>query len=470
MSEDITNYEQVSASANALNAAAELYSDVAELKSPELIQATENLVSEFGIRQEYFEGEKGTAHTLLLASVASNLVQLEHDGKNPSANFQEFAAIADAAAFVALDYLTGYDDLVAESKKEAEGALSETGSEAVLLKYKSEELTAAIKEKIDDGLLDGVKEKLGITEDNEDPYEVLVLSISEDEMYTNHGIDLKVEFPSAEEWDSDPEAAKAKADIAMELSETKTQWRNDLIDRRKQFTEEYGSAVGTAFVTSPNGKTYLCISADVAELLAYDQSPELRSESYDEQEHARTLALLEHEYTHTQGITVLENHVGISLEELRAELFSGNRHGYQDVKAFFQDIRLITGFSAHDALEARVKGGSAAELYGDIAENVGLDMLYKIITVFPRNYVRDQSSTLLRNLQQATGGYDGITQELYERAVANGEKGRVEADIDKLLSVVRKNNPDFLETYLGMRSRHSGYGTNLIQKRKETTT
>ncbi|MFZ1852108.1 MAG: hypothetical protein WAU15_07765, partial [Nitrosomonas sp.] len=152
------------------------------------------------------------------------------------------------------------------------------------------------------------------------------------------------------------------------------------------------------------------------------------------------------------------------IEERRAELFSGDKHGYHDIKTFFQDIRLITGFDITDTLKSRVKGGETHEIYGDIATRVGLDMLVKIVTAFPRNYVQEQSSEVLRNMDEYLDGYDGITRELYNKIAEDPEA--VEAMGKRIDESINRMNPASIEFILNMRKVNgSNFGTSLMEKR-----
>lgn len=459
--------ERALVSRAAIERVSEKFSEIAELKSPDLQTAVDTLAREFNIRPEFFVGEKGSARTLLLASVASNLVQLEKAGKTPMDNFYEFAMLADATAFIALDFIDGYDDLVKEAKEESEGVLSESAKEQILHKYRSKELTLAMEEKVKAGLLDTVKHRLGITAANEDPYTLVVLSIAQDSERANLSIGTPIEYATPEEEDSNLEAARAKDNRALENYDFNKLWGDGLVERRKRFEGEFQGGVATAFVEKLNGTTYLCMPADLAELIVYDGVPDQRTSSYDKYEQNGAQAYLEHEYTHTQGFTALENLVGISLEEYRAELFSDNRLGYTEVKFFFQDMYLTTGFSLQSALESRPKGGGTEALYGDIAANVGLDMLVKIATVLPASYARDQSSALTRGLNKVVGGYGGIVAELHNRAVESGEGEKVDQRIDAFIASI---GAERMIGHLPYRSSHSPYGAKLIQDRLEQQT
>ncbi len=66
------------------------------------------------------------------------------------------------------------------------------------------------------------------------------------------------------------------------------------------------------------------------------------SERYAEEYEARDRAAIVHEYVHSQE-PLNRGMVGLALEELRAEYFSGGINGYLDVKRHFSLIRLVDG-------------------------------------------------------------------------------------------------------------------------------
>lgn len=474
MSETLAIEEsQIAPHRQALANLANSYPQIEQLASQDVSDTMDVLVAEFGIKDDFFEGQDGPAHTLLLASVASNLSALEHAGKTPQNNYDEFSAIADATAYIALDYISGFQELVRDSTQETGGYLSEAGQEAVLKKYKSSELTQAVEAKIKDGMLAGVKQRLGITDENEDPYELLVLSIAwqNDRIHDGININTGIVYPTPDEWSEDFEAAKAKGDEALLTTEHNNDWRQGLLERRKKFLSEIPAPAvnpdAPAFVSHLNGKKYLCITADVAEVIAYDETSEQRAAGFDDDDYDHLLSLIEHEYTHTQGGLFIDDRLGISLEELRAEWFSGMKNGYEDVKMFFQDIRLITGLALTDVFQKRTKGGNPEAVYGDIASHLGLENLYKVVTALPSTYLEVQSSTLVQGLQGYLGGYEGVAQRLLDIAQENDQMPAVNQRVEEQIQRVHSISGSYTPVWLQKRRNHSQMVTQMLSEAEQ---
>ncbi len=459
--------EQTSTASEQLERVAGQFPELTELKSPELSESVDTLISEFGIMPSFFEGANGSANTLILASIAQNLVNLERAGKTPLNDPSAYEYIADATMLVAMNHTSDFKELADSARVEAEGPVSEAAKEALLHRYKSEELTSALTKKIEDeGLLDKVRSRLGVTPENEDPYELLVLSIPSDDLM--YGLSPELNWPNGEDFDQMTDAQKAayhkEHDIVAGDVEASEAWKRGFIDRRKKFITEYGKEFSSpAFVETIGEKKYLCVAADTAELIAYDQD-ELRTKDYKEDGGAGDdIALLEHEYVHTQGMTTLENQMGIGIEERRAELFSGDKVGYRDIKVFFQDIRLVTGYDITQTLESRVKGGWNDEIYADLAVNLGLDKLVKIVGAYPRNYIREQSSAIIRSADTYMRGYDGVVQELVDSVYADGAEDEMNARLDEYIDPI---NPESMNSLMSTRRRTSRVGTELVEARR----
>lgn len=473
MSELVATTEQLSPQQSAVENVLVLHPEIVSLKDPEVLQAIDTLSSEFGIKESFFTGDNGPANTLLLSSIAANLVKLEASKSLTSSQKRaELEYIADTTMQVAMNHVTGFEDVVQSGQENVEGLLSDDAIEAAFQKYKSNELTEALQHKIEkNGLLNGVKESMGITNENEDSYDLLVLSIASNEFI--YGFKPSTEFPpmiDSDEFANLTDDARAKRDQQNKVAsfDTKMQknWEEGLIKRRKEFFKEVGmSSMSPAFATKVNGRRYICLAADTAELLAYDE-PEHRSKSYTVNDAESDLALLRHEYVHTQGSTLLDNQVGIGIEERRAEFLSGDHNGYHDIKVFFQDIYLATGFDITESIRSRTKGGKNHEIYADIISSIGLDKLVKVVTAYPKKYVQHQSSSILKNIDRHMQGYDGLIGELYMEAKAKSEDEKaVNERIDTWLDNLK---PDAdLDMILGYRRHNAGshVGTSVIEER-----
>lgn len=439
--------------------------DIVELANPEVTRSAEQLVEEFGIKEEFFQGEFGGVHTLLLASVASNLARFESEGMDAQRNPAEFEFVADSVMSIALDYVTGFDEVVTEAKSDHDGELSDAHKADILDKYTSKELTDGLNQVIEqDGLLDAVRDRLQVTPETEDPFEVRVLSVSESED-VNHFF-ANPEWPTTEQWEADPVQARRMSEEAAALQDAADEWRRGLVERRASFLSESGhDSIGPAFVERLNGKTYLCIAGDTAERIIDKAATQERAESYEDREYEGDIAFLEHEYTHTQGRLNLENYTGIALEELRAEHFSGNKQGYTDIKFFAQDVAMITGFNVRARMLELPKGGTPEDIYSEIASEFGLDNLSRLLSVLPDVYAQNHSNQFQRGAMEYVGGREGVVRSLFEQVVSNGSEDAVkQRAAEHAKTISNLGGSDFVMSY---RANFSSLGTELIQEQLE---
>ncbi|MBP9738703.1 hypothetical protein KBD20_03370 [Candidatus Saccharibacteria bacterium] len=438
--------------------------DVIELKDPEVQRCTELLIAEFGIKSEFFTDNEGDARGLLLASIAANLAAFESSGMDARTNPVEYEYIADLVMVIALNYVTGFDELVHEANADMHGEVTESQKASAIEKFKSVELSNALREAVKDrGLLNAPKEMMGITDLNEDDYELVVLSMSSNDDDVHH-YQPELDWPSIEDYNIDRVAAKAKDRAATELGESAKTWRQGLLSRREAFAVESGYPfVGSAFADTLDGKKYLCVTADVAERIIDRDTTMLRDSDYNNSAYEHDLAYLQHEYTHTQGgVFQTETYTGIALEELRAEHFSGNRQGYVDVKIFSQDIELVTGLNLRELLEGKVKGGSQSEVYSEIAAEVGLHNLIKILSILPTNYYEGSSNKFQKRSMDFLGGNDGVIRGLFDEYTALYGEDTLKGFGDRITKKLSgSDDPAFILNY---RRRFSQFGTQLLEK------
>ncbi|MEI6481208.1 MAG: hypothetical protein WCO19_02785 [Candidatus Saccharibacteria bacterium] len=418
---------------------AQSYPSVEEFSHPELAPAISELVNEFSINPTFFEGEDAQARLVILSSFAFRYATLDKTDPKAS-NVREKEFIANGVYALAKDYTDAFDDIKKQTEVEAGHSRSEGNTTAVIDRYTQPDLTHDLTEKINNGMFDGVKSRMGITNDNEDPYEVHVLSITDGS--DTHGVGRKISedrWPTAEEYRDDPVAANLKYDDSTYDLDASRSWLKGLEKRTESFINETGSnAVAAAFVVKNKNRTLLNVSAGYAEKIAYDNDLENRHEYYSENDLIRDSSIALHEYVHTQGGLATEGvFFGINLEERRAEYFAGDMQGYQDVKFFFNDLKLATGFDVLEYFDSHVKGGVKEDIYADIASVVGLDLLPDILTAAPGVYLSNQSGSIHNEIADYTGGFSGVIGRILEKSktdpalVAEIDK-RVEQSAQKL--------------------------------------
>jgi hypothetical protein len=439
------------------------------LHDPEVQEAVGILASEFGIKPEFYEGDHGSARSMLLFSLGAKLVEAERLGQNSITHPEVYEFLADATLLIAQDFVDEhYKDVVKDMQQEANGPYSDKHKAEVIGKYRSQELTDALNERIKtDDLLGPVREGLGITAETEKPFELVVLTKGQDDTMV-YGFDTGLDYPDWDDKDLEFEQKVEKSDKVARESDIKRSWEEGLLRRGYKFSQEYdGSSQNQiAFVTSLEGTTYLCMSADTAERIAYSQDRDHRAGYYEDEDLDRDIAFLRHEYAHTQSDLRMENLIGINLEERRAEYFSGDKHGYHDIKWLFQDIRLATGFDITETMAGLTNGGTAEQVYSSVSQAVGIDKLIDVTLAVPRPYYEAQSNAIVKNSYDYVGGYDGVVDSIYDSLNENQRKEANER-IDEFLDRVTESigEEGLKDVVLGYRTTFSKSGTAKIKER-----
>ncbi len=403
-----------------------------------IVTAGQELIDEFGISPELFDDQ---THTLFFSAIADRYSTLEGNKENMDVGHYtaEKEFIGDALMLLAGDKSAIYKEI-----KELISADADVGEEGIIQTYDAftdPTMTEELKQAIKDGLLDEVKARLGITDENEDPYEVRVLSIgSENSAYgikpgMDEGLEEKdYQDPAWTEYFNDNDAFD--------------KYEADLQTRGKEFRERTGLAtdVPVAWMINVGGKRTLCLPMSFAEKILYKD--EKRAAYYGEDEQARDFALLEHEYTHTQGGLNLNHDVfyGINLEERRAEYFSGDKHGYQDIKGFITDISVATGIKFLDILEQSSKGGDPAQIYTLLANEIGLQDTLEFALTAPGAYV-DDARKLQKHITNYLGGPDEFTKNIYNKYVKAGHGEEIDQRMSKWAESVKGKDLDFFFEY-----------------------
>lgn len=388
---------------------------------PEIAEAGKELIEEFGLKPSLFDSQD---RAVVFAGIASRWASTKETGKE-----SEKAFVADTIALLAYEH----SDKLTDAALIIESDNKEFGGEAKVKaynRYTDKHLTEVVKQSIEKGFLDSVKKRLKIDESNEEPYDIRVLSIANEHQTFEFGY-------------SDQDV---------------NEWRDGLGARAQKLAKElgYDDLFAPAWVTDIDGVRTICISSAMAEKI---ENPAAFT---DKDALTRDYAYLEHEYTHTQGSVMVDKEIffGINMEELRAEHFSGNKHGYQDIKGFFGGYHVITGHDIELEFDKVPKGGTVTEMWGAIANKVGLSVMLEIMMASPRNYVQNQANTFQKEAFNHIGGYDGILERLYNVSLASGDGPSISDRLDKAaqrLVEIDATNPefDFLESFEAYRAGHS---------------
>lgn len=383
----------------------------------------ETLQQEFGIQNEAFDD---LTNTLVITAAASKLASIEADDSlSPSERRKGMEHVADIVmgvageftAFDSIDMGTSVDRYVPSDERQKE----------IYEKYAHPELSAELSAFIHGPALDEVRRRLGVEGGEEDPYEVKVLSID-----IGDTDDL---VPNVDYGDNEHTYEELKKEEA-----SRNDYKKGLSDRSESFVADMGreEVPAPAWVTTfDDGSKYLVVSSALAEKVLY--TDEERPGYYQDADYERDIALLTHEYTHTQGmLTGGKVGPGIALEELRAEHFSGNKHGYTDIKNFFVGIGMLTGYHPANSFEIDGTPYNQDEALVDIAKNIGLDGLLDCMTAIPGNYAEDESaSPFIKGIVAGNGG--GLSaqfQKVYDKEVAKHGHEKIDDQISSFVDKV----------------------------------
>jgi hypothetical protein len=369
--------------------------DAATLES--ITERGAELIDTYQISPELFSSP---THALMFAAIAKRAGEVSAEDTAG----QEF--IADATMLLALQHSGRY-----ESVKNAIDSDSSDDAElaATYEKFTDQELTAKMERAIEGGLLVDVRAHLGVTADNEDPYEIRVLNLSDEYSLTP--------LRPTRTFDDTPEqtAAITAERVAYDAYAT------TMLTNLKEFAAEAGveGRIPPAWNAQVDGKTVLCLPSPVAKTLLDPSAIKNRSfsrveDSGEYSDQARLQSLIEHEYAHTQGGVALDrqSYFGMTLEEYRVENASGNKHGYADAKVFVRQLEVMTGF---DASEYFNRNGKAAgeHFFSDMASVVGIDTMLEIALVPPAQYLED-TRQMQQSVNNYLGGYNGVLARLHE--------------------------------------------------------
>jgi hypothetical protein len=388
--------------------------DVLSLKIPEIAETREaiedgssNLAEEFGLKPELLDDEAHSMYFVALAQRNGNLIRRIASGQSAESLLAEKEFIFDAMALISLEKSSKYDQFTSligsEEKTTAEY------DRAIYEKYTNQEVTSEIMALINNGLLDEVKSRLGITHENEDPYEIKVLNIGN--QYAYHGMMPRHSDSGATQLQGDFVAGtgyeKSYADYVA--------YRDRLRQTTQSFLEESKMGeqdVPLAWKTEIDGVNTLVLPLPVAEMLL-DPEGKIKGDKIEVLD--EITSIIEHEYIHTQSRLYLdgESLVGIALEELRAEHYSGNKQGYGDCKSAATYIMIATGFDLIGEMDKLEKGGDCAEMFAEISNNLGLQQALELNLSYPGKYV-DKTSKIITGIDNYLGGLNGYITRLCE--------------------------------------------------------
>lgn len=436
--------------------------DMSPEKKETIANAGKELIQDFGLTEKFFEDE---AKSTVFAAIAQEYAEV----KDSTASVGEITARKEFLADT-LVLMAAKDSAFSEiySKSDAEEGPSEALKLATYDTYTNRQVSEELFREMETGtVLGDIKAKLGITAENQDPFEVRVLNVASNDGMETYGV-----FPSMPEDIGDKEWGSPEWKDWQDTRAKSKEYEDGLKKNGKAFNNALGreDSFAPAWVTRVGEKTFLCLPLPTAEKILYEN--EERAKHYAEGDRERDIAIFKHEYTHTQKMLAFnhQSYIGIGLEELRAEHFSGDKHGYNDIKNHFRAMAVVGGFNAKKAFENRPEGEAfdQAAYYTNITKHVGLDGLLDTVVVFPGNYIADEETNKLQlSINSYVGGLSGMQKKMFIQAEAEGRMPEVEERMTGLLTTISKSmDPVAYINYTGRGSYFAERMTALWQRIK----
>ncbi|MDB5163717.1 MAG: hypothetical protein JWS12_335 [Candidatus Saccharibacteria bacterium] len=366
----------------------------------EILTAGQELVDSFSIKPEFFDDK---SRSVIFTSLAYSLSETkEESGLTWTEINSRRQFIGDATFLLSKNYsdLHEVQKLKNQHSYQEAGNTQKLSAEAelkVLNKYtdapETTRLEGMIKRR---GIFLEVAQKLGIKSNEIDPVNLHVLNIG-------HGTEA-VHFDLEADGLSWPEAYD---------------WAKGLEARGNKFAHEfpYGNLLvrATGFSYTINGGQHIFLRFEPAEILLAEESGVALKENTKERQLTRALGSLKHEFVHSQKDELVEDEFGKSLEERRAEYFSGDNGEYFEEKRFFNLLGILTGVHVTKLMDkqaqVRAQGGNM-NLYYELAKTYGLGMVAKIAAVRPSVYTNHAQSDFTKSMLTNLGSYDDVVVEM----------------------------------------------------------
>lgn len=372
-------------------------------------QAGSILIDSLELSPEIFANP---ARSVMFTAIAKRLAE------KGAENSEETEFCHDATVLLALEHSGLYETMKPNIGAELVDEDDERDLE-VLNQFTDPELTERLQVVISEKM-HAVRERLQVSGENEDTFQVKVLAVG------GNAANFYGLQPTMPRELLEPDAPQELRDAHLEKYNAYKEYEKRLLGNNERYNEQTGKLTDlpAAWVTTIKEVRYLCMPDPVARKIldadtVIQQNGYTRAQTpYDRSDESREYATLEHEFTHLMGGLAVDENIffGISIEEFRAEKFSGNRQGYLDAKQFLRyGLGPITGFVLDDYMDANVKGGSQDHFYEDMAASIGLDAALEVALAAPSAYLHE-SRPLHSRLNEYLGGYDGILMRLYEKA------------------------------------------------------
>lgn len=191
---------------------------------------------------------------------------------------------------------------------------------------------------------------------------------------------------------------------------------------QQQFSSEHYmfGAYPKMWVEEIDNKIYILFTKEYAKSFIADQNGS-----------GRTSIL--HELVHSQQ-SFVKGELGRTIEERRAELFSGDKSAYYDAKQLFIYLEVFSGDSILSMLEQ--SPANPDDFYLLLFKELGVSISNKLVASWPNVYL-GSPSTAVKKVVELTGGMDGVIKDsiLIGKKDWTAVESRMKARTDKLLSV-----------------------------------
>lgn len=390
---ELANYRAELAFQAALDTFAESVPEtVAEREK--ILQGATELISTFQVRPEFFDGRDRALIFASLSLSTAKILEAAQGGPGSSrVEIMRQQAFLTSATFL---LTANYADAFLEQRSDhqaqlSEGKQSERTIGERINKHVHPEVTAALNQVVaEKGIFEEVRRRMGVADSQESPVTLQAISIGPSSL---SAFDLKANGITWSEFAA---------------------WEAGLKARTERFVSEVpggrlaSKAAGFARQDAYGDHIYIPMTS--AELFMGETRGIVLDDGASTMQ-ARVLSTLRHEYAHTQDNVIVEGEFGKSLEERRAEHFSGNGGEYFEVKKFFRQLDILYGTSIGgmlDEVAAARSEGRQLSIYELLADRIGLDKLAEIAASQPDAYVEYARSSYIRDMLDPLGGFDEV--------------------------------------------------------------
>ena len=428
--------------------------EIAESKSI-ITKGAKDLSEKFGLHPEMFDDE---IHSLLFMAISERngrLGEIDTDNQDLEKYAAEKEFIFNAMALIASKNSNLYPEYA--NSITPESPIGDEEEKLIFDKYTNEKVSTEFEKAINDGLLNDVKRRMGISAENETPYVIRVLNIASDVSLAGMRPEITPDLDALPK--DNPLWAEyyKKNDAYCEYANTlKTNAENFKLEKQDK------DDVPVAWKTIIDGVNNLILPLPFAEKILNHQ------EHGEDSQFDSDMSILEHEYTHTQGglLSKDDSLIGIAAEEFRAEKFSKGQNGFQDVKHAMMILNVIGIFDLDQTLEDEVKGGTLEDIVKKMVPYVGLQRTLEFCLTPPAAYAERTGTPLLSDVAEYLGGFNGFIERIYKDTIDSPKSERVRKRLAEMTMFMADNGRNIAgcENYLNKIDEEGiSFGANLFR-------